>query len=295
MKHTNIAQIGQAEAIRSDVEIITPEQARWLRDNAHFDRQRNISKANVLRLAHEMAKGRFIPGAQLYLCRLPSGRELVINGNHTLEAIHASGIPQTLTVTRHPVSDMDEAGRVYAVFDNQKARSWADSLRATAGEDVPAHGPSILSALGVIDRGFVGSPQGMQARLERIEMMEDYRGAVDLWLDAVRGAHRSTFLMMKRAAVMAVALETLRYQPHKAAAFWHRVANDNGLTIGMPERALLVWLRGIQRGSGTSMQKAHVLACASAWNAYYREEERNYVKPGSVVNFYLLGTPWDGK
>ena len=278
----------------STVELVSPDQARRLRDTAHFDRQRNISSANVSRLAKEMAAGRFTLGTQVYICVLPNGQELIVNGNHTLEAVHASGAPQVLTITRKPVADVDEAGRIYAVFDIQKVRTWTDSLRATgAGEDIP-NASKVLSAIGVMERGFgAANSTSDVSRIQRISLIEDYKEAAVLFALATADAPKHSSGLVRRAAVMAVALETLRYQPSAASEFWHNIAHDDGLTNGQPEKALLSWLRNTTGAAGGAMaQKEHARAAALAWNAAFKGRQLQYVKPNQMGSFFLLGTPW---
>jgi hypothetical protein len=283
----------QYDSVRSGLERITPEEARRLRDTAHFPRQRNISNSNVERLAHEMRTGRFTPGTQVYIGVLPDGKEWVLNGNHTLEAVHASGIPQLLTITRKSVADEDDAGRVYAVFDIQKVRSWGDSLRATgAAEDLP-NADKFLSAVGVIKNRFAqGNFAHMASRLDRIGALVEYREPAEFWNMITAGGCRHATRLMSRAAVLAVALETIRYQPSFAIEFWGRIASDNGLVSTMPEKALLSWLRNNKSSGGVKNQGDHARAAAAAWNAAFRGEERQYVKPNSMTSFFLLGTPW---
>lgn len=277
----------------SQTMMVTPAQARMLRDSAHFSRQRNLSPANIERLAAEMRRGTFTPGTQIYICVLPDGQQLIVNGNHTLEAIHASNLAQMLTLTWHPVADENAAGRIYAVFDIQKVRSWMDSLRATgADEDLPM-ARHVLSAIGVIDSLFAHRPVAVASRLDRINRLEEYKEPAELFAMIADGAPRQSAMLIRRAAVMAVALETLRYQPSLAAEFWERAVQDNGLTAGMPEKALLSWLRNTRGAGGMTAQREHCRAAALAWNAAYRNERRDYVKPNSMASFFLLGTPWD--
>lgn len=294
MEHTNVAPLGQANTrdLMSSIEIVTPATARHLRDTAHFDRQRNINERNVARLAAEMAAGRFTPGTQIYICVLPDGSELIVNGNHTLEAVDRAGVPQILTITRKAVPNADAAGRIYAVFDIQKLRTWRDSLRAAGtGNDIPNAG-QVLSAIGIIERGFAQFSFGAESRIDRIEKMEEYRVAAQLMADATAGAPKHNLGLIRRAAIMAVALETFRYQPSLASEFWGRIAHDDGLTSKMPEKALLHWLRNSRAAGGALSQREHCRAAALAWNAAFRGEQRHYLRPNSMVSFFILGTPW---
>ena len=281
----------QQKFVESTVVMVTPDYARHLRDTAHFERQRKISPANVQRLAAEMKTGRFIPGLQVYICVLPDGSERIVNGNHTLEAVAASGSTQDLTITRAPVADLDEAGRIYAVFDLQKIRTWADSLRASGqGHDIP-DAARVLSAIRVISNGFNSRFTTARApRLDQINKLDEYAAAAQLFAECVKGAPTDSSRLVKRAAVMAVALETLKHQPSAAFQFWHSAAQDDGLTRGQPQWALLHWLRGSSTGGGEA-QRDHCKVAAIAWNAAFRGEDRHHFKPGRMTSFFLLGTP----
>lgn len=284
-----------APDLQSTVVLVTPQMARNLRETANFDRQRNIAPANVDRLATEMAGGNFTRGTQIFVCVLPNGRELIVNGNHTLEAVVKCGKPQLLTITRAAVADENEAGRIYAVFDIQKVRTWGDSLRATGlGEDIP-NAKYVLAALGAIENNFSQTTQysaSARSRLHRIGKMEDYKAAAELWAAATRGAPSESVRAIRRGAVMAVALETFRYQPSLAYDFWSRCAHDDGLASGMPEKALISWLRNNRGfGGGSTLTRLHARAAALAWNAAFRGEKRLLIKPNSMGEFCILGTP----
>lgn len=284
--------MNQKAKVTSEVKVVTPDYARHLRDTAHFERQRSIRPENVRRLADEMAAGWFTQGTQIYICILPDGGQVVVNGNHTLEAICASGIPQAMTITKKQVSDINEAGRIYAVFDIQKVRSWRDSLRAVGADDTIPLAPRVLSAIGVIDEKFGQDPSGAsRSRQGRINKMEDYRAAVDLLMECLAKAPHDSAQAVKRAPIMAVALETLRYQPSLGFEFWQRMAQDDGLTAGMPEKALLGWIRKRRLATGTG-RREHCRAAALAWNRAFQGKECDYVKPNQMASFYLLGTPW---
>lgn len=275
----------------SNLEIVTPHAARKLRDSAHFERQRNLSQEQIKKLANEMAAGRFIPGMQIYLAVMPAGQQFILNGNHTLEAVALYGKPVALTVTRVFINDFEEAGRIYAVFDTQKLRSWRDSLRATGASESLPHAEKVLSAIGVIDRKFGQAGESL-GRLGRLDRLVEYQEPAELFHVAMRGANRANQNLLLRAAVLAVALETLRYQPSTAAEFWLRIANDDGLSAGMPEKALLNWLRNYHPKPGSAGQKDMTRAAAIAWNASWKNEARQLIKPGAMTSFYLLGTPW---
>lgn len=281
--------------VDSLVTVIDPGTARYMRDNWNFERQRKISPINVNRLAEEMRQGRFTPGTQIYVCVLPSGEQVIVNGNHTLEAVHASGTPQVLVVTRKHVKDIDEAGKLYAVFDIHKARTWLDSIKATGMNEgeTASRTSKVLAALGVIENRFDqgGANLNGVSRLGRIERAAEYEESATLFFTSIDGASKEGGRFVKRAPIMAVALTTFRYQPSLAMEFWGDFSHDDGLTAGMPERALMNYLRNNRGGGGAAVRKLQTRAAALAWNAKFRGEETAMVKPNAMTSFFLLGTP----
>lgn len=277
----------------SRVMSITPLEARRLRTVAHFDRQRNINENNVQRLAAEMVAGRFMAGTQIHICVLPGGRELVINGNHTLEAIAACGIAQVLTVTRTRVADENEAGALYAIHDIQQVRTWGASLRATGlGEGIPL-ADKVMSAIGVIEDRFAHTTKSASvSRLGRIEQLEEYRKPAEMLSACMDNAPGATSKYIRRAAIMAIALVSFKYQPSLASEFWTNVAHDEGLVTGQPEKALLSWFRNCRITAGHIARRDHARAGALAWNAAFKGRELQVVKPNNLGAFFLLGTPW---
>jgi hypothetical protein len=293
-QHGASAETSVSQKIKSETCIVAPATARWMRDNCHFDRQRKISHSNVGRLAAEMGAGRFIPGTQVYICTLPDGSNLIINGNHTLEAISECGISQTMTITEMKVSDIDEAGRIYAVFDIHKTRTWMDSLRGCGLEDTVDMAPKVLAAITAIDNNFEQNSfthSNGNSRIERFKRLEEYKEAADLLSAAISGCPSHTTKLIKRAVVMAVALETLKHQPSTATEFWRSFAKDDGLVSGSPEKALIGWLRNANV-TGQAARKEMAIATALAWNAYFKGVPLVVCKPKQAGKFTLLGTPW---
>lgn len=272
----------------SEVVLVTPEEATRMRANCHFPRQRNIKPGNVSRLADEMIKGRFIPGTQIFIGVMPDGAEYALNGNHTLEGIIRCGVPQLLTITRHAVESIERAGEIYSVFDLQSRRSAGDSIRAFGIDKIP-NAKRVYAAMPIIKTRFILNHKGTHSRLDMLELMQSYAEEAIAFDEAIKNSeYRSLFL---RAGVLAVGLETFKAAPDAATDFWKSAAQDEGLTTGMPEKALLKFLRGT-RIAGKSGQLEHVRASACAWNAKIRGEGPEFLKPNGMKSFYLLGTRW---
>jgi hypothetical protein len=277
-------------SVTSTVELMTPERARHLRDTAHFERQRNINPKNVQRLATEILAGRLTDGTQIYLCELPNRELRIANGNHTLEAVALAGKPQLLTVTTKKVKDLDEVGSIYAVFDIQKVRTWRDSAKAMGVDEEVPNSQRVLPAVRLIQSGFVPSSNRASVH-ETIENVHSYQEEAIRFDDVKSRSMSDTAKLMTRSGILAVILETLRYQPSLAFEFWTEVAEDDGLAKGNPAKALLNWLRKHTGSQGGVAQKDHILAAAQAWNAKFKDEERQVIRVAKSNSFYLLGTP----
>lgn len=271
--------------------IVTPKWAlKWLKE-CQFERQRAIDPQNVSRLAYEMSNGRFIQGTQIYFCILPDGSEALVNGNHTLNAVVKSGTSQWLTITHRPVKDLEEAGRIYAVFDTQKNRSLTAGLKAIGkANDIP-YSARVLGAIGIIQAGFSAGTTNSVARLDRLDGLEEYREQAVLFSQLLHKAPKNSSAILMRASILSVILETLKHQPSLAYEFWGRVASDNGLTEGMPERAILNWARN-SVATGEVARGEHIKAAALAWNASFRGEQISRVQPRRMGSFFILGTPY---
>lgn len=279
-------------SVTSTVELVTPERARHLRDTAHFERQRTINQKNVQRLATEILAGRLTDGTQIYLCELPNGELRIANGNHTLEAVALAGKPQLLTVTTKKVKDLDEVGSIYAVFDIQKVRTWRDSAKAMGVDQEVPNSQKILPAVRLIQSGFI-IPDTRASVHETLANVHSYQEEAILFDNLKSGIVSDTPRLITRSGVLSVILETLRYQPSLALEFWTEVVSDDGLTNGKPAKALLNWLRRQTGASGSGSQREHVLAAAQAWNARFKDEERQIIRVARSNSFYLLGTPHD--
>jgi len=279
--------------INSETILVDRETAREWRKDMHFEGQRNRSEYNVQRLALEMMNCRFTPGTQIYIAVLPNGKKYILNGNHTLDAIVESGLPQVLTITYNNVESMREAGDIYAVFDDQMKRKLRDALRAR-GLDVDETQLHYMGpALNVIINRFLQQDAWRTVpKLLVTAALEHYQDAAEAYFDATAHAPKETRLYCRRAPIMALGLETMRYQQERATEFWGRFASDDGLIAGMPEHTLLRYLRNNPATVGPA-RASSVRAGALAWNAAYKGSPLQQVKPDAFKHFTLAGTPWE--
>ena len=291
---TSVYTQADLDALRSETVMVTPEMAKILRADCAFERQRPIANSNISRLVFEMSKTWFIRGTPIYLCVLPDGTMKLANGNHTLEAIMASGMAVPLTLIYNKVQSLDEVAAIYANLDLQKTRSWRTALQAMSGHATNFEG-KVLSAVGMIQASFNrpggANPGHTASRNARFDLLTEYRDAGQLVQQAMSGAPRINTQMMERTGILAAALLTARYQPSTALEFWSGVAHDDGLAVGDPKKALLRFMQAHKSGTASD-RTDQVRAAALAWNAFFNQRELVLCKPGAMGALKVLGTSW---
>lgn len=281
--------------VTAQVVVVGPDIARRMRTDWLFPNQRNISLSNVSRLEQEMVNGWFVAGTPLFVCVLPDGVKYLVNGNHTCEAICASGVEMPLTVIELRVADFDEAARVYATFDIHKARTWIDTMKATGIYSEFADASKVASAIGIIMGNFkfgVSDEGTAASRTARMAKMAEYKDAAESVSACMSGGPNITTKLMKRSAVIAVALETARYQPTASIDFWRGFVMDDGLPAKDPRKALARWLYNNPATGGSAGRRLQAYAAARAWNLHYHGQQVDHIKPSTMTGFILEGTPW---
>lgn len=274
---------------------ISPAMARHLRDTKHFERQRAINDRNVERLAAEMSRGWFQSGTPIFICQTPDGREFIVNGNHTLEAIHASGVTVPLTMIRRKVRNLEEVAKCYATFDLQRLRTWADTIQATGLSDQLPMARHVVAALSLIQQNFGYQPRDVfltQSRQLRLGLVPEYVQAAHVLAAALQNAPKAAQRTVRRKAFFAVALYTARYQPAAAAEFWGGMAMDDGLRRDDPRKALLRFAANNTPNAVNSRAPEHARAAAAAWNAAFEGRTLEYCRPMTMKDIRILGTPF---
>lgn len=294
------------ENLKIDLVNVTPDLAQQLIDSTMYERQRPISPDHVERLALEMSNGRFIPGTCCHFAVVK--RQLfLINGNHTIRAVLAARVTLPLTFLYTECERMTEVDRLYARHDQHRVRNWAATFKAHGMfERIHADATFVNSAGAAMryilvgldrphtnDRG--GKGENTWSRDLRVDAFREYASEVDMLYGVLVNASPRARRVVRRAQFIAVALETYRFQPSKAAEFWSGVANDDGLMQGDPRKALLDWSdHNLVRGAAVSGNS--IRATTLAWNAFFEERQLQSVKPASMGEYHLAGTPWrDGE
>lgn len=282
--------------VQARTELVSPVKAREWRAIHEYERQRPINENHVSRLAYEMKAGRFMPGTPVYFGVLPDGHKRLLNGNHTLEALgkyaDGNGEPLLLTIIENQVADEDELHHLYSIFDIQMTRSWSARMKALGVTDDIPDASKVTSALGTILSGFATDYNLpiCKSASDRATLMDKYKEAAILFGDCLKNGDSHVTRLLRRQQVMAVALHTLRYQPSFGEGFWLLTAQDNGLKVGHPGRALIKWL---EKNSGRSAQPGGIgcKAASIAWNAYFKSRDLEVIRAQSGP-LHILGTSW---
>lgn len=281
------------DRISAGIVMCGPEQARSLRESCNFEgHQRDINDMNVERLASEMARGYFVAGTAVTFCVLPNKSMLLVNGNHTLEAISKSGVTLPLVFIYIKADDRESAGRIYARFDIHKARTWMDAARAVGIGDKP-YVDKALAAMGFILAGFRSDSRNGLARYSRdarFGLLKEYDEALAMMTQIVNNGVASIRKLVIRQPVLAVALYTIKYRPSSAVKFWTDLVADDGLATTDPRKTLLRFLQATTHN--TIREKTEMTnGTAIAWNAYMKGNPLQLIRPNALKTFRLYGTP----
>jgi hypothetical protein len=286
--------------------LVSPGQARDIMAHEVYARQRPLRPYQVAYLQTLMEHGHFRQGTTITFA-VREKRRYVINGQHTLVALgQTGGAPVWLQMEEYRVESEEEVGALYATYDRNLARSWADLYAADVRLQQYDLGRVSLRTLGgavpILASGFheartrfTPQPwvQWMKDPYIRFALMGAWKDEMLTFLNGLRGPGGVRKLLL-RASVLAVALVTVRWQGGLAQQFWPSVARDSGLSEGQPAHTLLRWLRETptRRLDAGGYQRL----VASAWNAYvdgrelYRLQGRGGEQP-----LLLAGTPHDGR
>ena len=266
--------------------------------------QRPLNKAHVHYLASLMQTGHFRAGTILTFAYLKGDRQqsYCLNGQHTLHAIVMAECPQEIILEYREVRTMGQMATLYASYDRGRLRSMVDTYTgfATAGLE-RTQLTWLNGAMPNIVSGFDGLEN--DARFIQFSRNATLRYAWLLpWIPTMKqhlqcrknGDRQVANMVSKRAAVLAVCLTTLYYQPTKAAAFWTAVMQNTDLSAKSPAHTLIRWLYA----TPAVHLKPNVYAryVASAWNhAYHTTNVSKLFARESTTPILLEGTPYTGK
>lgn len=285
------------------IESVSPETAaEWLQFNTA---NRPLRRHHVNFLRNEMANGRFQETAEIHIFDT-AGRKLMLNGQHTCEAIVAYGRPVRVTVRRSIGTD-DECKLIYSVgHDKGLIRTFTDSVRGFNLESETSLSGSYIeklaSAIRYAKYNFGIMWSSTTNRISDLEMIDIVRYWFDdaiVFLDVISPCHKSMRQHLVRSDMLSVALITMYFQRDKAMVFWRSVANGENMDNSDPRMRLynyintLNWTRG-KLGENKPIVTRKII---NGWNRFYLGKTWLKMDTPSIDNVpvRIEGTHYTGK
>lgn len=259
----------------SEVRQITPEVAKsYLERN--YKSQRPVRPHHVQFLAAEMTKGSFTTNSIVF-AENGNGEGVMVNGQHTLEAILLSETSQVLPVMNYYVDGSDELASLYATIDVGLKRNDSDTLRAFDTSHITGLGAASLNKLvSAVKYFYAGWPRSsVKARISPIktheiclEWAKEYKEIMGI----TNKAHQTVYSRMHVQGTLSVLLALIKHSNSKETVldFVEGVALDDGLRRGDPRKALNFYLvttlyRHSLNPAHSRMGSPIALATATAW------------------------------
>lgn len=293
---------------------ITPTDAERMLSTGKYDRQRSVRAGWVSYLAGEMTNGSFKPNTMIEIAETTNGEQFVIDGQHRLSAVVASGKTIEFIVLKSEVKNEEEAARLYYRIDMNLGRGAADQLKALRIAETYGWTKRQLQklspAIALIGANFMKISQRYFHPDDRERLIHKYAAAADTYFDVIYGYPDEMKAQVERSSTVGVALVTFRYSrqvygSEKVEEFWRGVIFDDGIKSGDPRKAANRFLlnsviggggldkRGNQRAV-TSQESARYLAnCFNGWvnnRTMTHSKVRNQYAP-----IVIMGSPFDGK
>ena len=286
----------------SETVVVTPDVAEnWLAHNL-YERQRRLSEFQVQRLSREMEKRRFTEGTPIHFAVL-RGRELLINGQHTLTAVSRSGIPQVLTIVRNVTQSDDEVAALYSRHDRHRGRTTHDGFVAMGLGDKYELSASEVNAfssgLRLLVNGFRKVTTSDDPEL--YGSTETMAGHMDQWqeigrqyFEAVRDAGRGLVGAYRRSAVVAIGLATFTSDKpvEDVAEFWRTAAKNSDLMNDDPRAVLSTFL--LSNTVSARQPAAYMRYVARCWNSHYEGKQIKLLRAGDhgKIGVTIAGTDY---
>lgn len=268
-----------ASIVSTSVQTIDPRMAQEWLESVNYEKQRPLSRRHVDFYAKEMQRGAWKPTNTIAVAHV-NGHMALVNGQHTLAAIAASGVPQKQPVTRYQCDTEKDVAELYAHFDKGKGRNYVDTLRAydfPKQVELSTYAVQKLTAAVMVIVSEFSTGRGaapLMSDVDRMDVVVEWVGIYNR-LDAVLSGCNSTVRKKIVArACLPVALVTMKHAPSVACDFWRGAAHLDGLTKNDPRGTLHRFLISSRHQSGTQAEGWQTddswRGVAHAWNKYYR-------------------------
>jgi hypothetical protein len=250
-------------------ETVTPEVAeKWLR---HNNRNRPMSNTEVGKHARDMKAGNWLQTGQTIGFDWNGN---LTNGQHRLQAIVLSGVPQQLLVVR----GLDP--RAQDVTDIGKKRTIADALHLEGLAKVrPGQLGSIARAVLLAENAPTNDPK---YRPTQAEVLERVRAEQEEFEYAAYVMGRAHSAGLRGGMIYGVAYYYLaRKNADAAAEFFEQLVTGAGLTQGDPVFALR---RRVMieppRSSGAAQLRVNLGLFYKAWNLWRTGQQAQVIRMG---------------
>lgn len=239
---------------------VTPEMARAWLAAMPYEHQRNVDKQAVTRLANEMRRANFFAGSTIRIARLADGRELLVDGQHRLNAVAQAGVPIVFTVVREDVPSEAYARELYGKTDRGKARQGRDMVKhydlGKADGLTVQQANAVWTAAGFIHVGLLNRMAANLPDAERAALVTLYAPHMARLCALAEGALSDVRRALFRPHTLSVALVTLRHNPISRVrrgevptveAFWQGAILGDGLENTDPRKLLhLHLIKGVK-------------------------------------------------
>lgn len=278
------------------VQTITPEVAKKMVAEWRYDHNRPLRPSKIRDYAAAMVNGTFEELTQIYI-GIYQGRHFLLDGQHRLHAVAASGVPATFTVLEREVDSAERLSQIYGRLDRNIRRGPRDIYGAYGIRDEFELSDSAVKGLGeavsFLAAGCMEAKDGAEPE-SQIGGMRLYAPYMVECEAIMRDAGARTGAIKdgaRRASTVAVMLLSLRFAAPKAKRekrpsvrdFWRDGFLDDGLKLGDPRKTMNKHLvetriRSSYQGAKTVTRAYSARYLGSCLNAYLAGRELRYGK-----------------
>jgi hypothetical protein len=252
--------------IETQVKTLSPQDAEQLLElNTH---NRHLRPSHVQWLARQMRSGDWkLNGESIKIGRTPDGTDVLLDGQHRLEACVVAGVPfTTLLVTGLPADTQD-------TVDRGSARTLADALTLDGYTNATALAALAAAMLYTESHGL---PELWQYRTNSLNPME-IRRFIDrtesirdlvMWGDSLKRKTRG--MRLQKPICGTLRYHTDRLDEQASETFWKGLTDGVGLEEGSPILAARNLLVAMSGDALTARERRFVQQCviSQAWDKY---------------------------
>lgn len=293
------------------VESVHPEKAKEIL-KYNYAHQRKLNQNWVKFLANEMREGRFMPTAEIHIM-YRNGEPVLVNGQHTCNAIVMYGKPVRVTVRKTSTSEVGQVAMMYAFgHDNGKKRTFTDGLGAyNISEEIGlgnTHTQYLATALRHINSGFrqdSWTSRNYVALTDLLEVIPEWSPYAKMFWDntpAPSGSLTRVKKTIRKQGFLSVLLVTYKYQTHLARDFWSGIV-QTGIDDTDPRwYARRIIEDSIARKAGVHGFSSSMLSrmIAKCWGSFVNGKhmlQAHRIKDigSETAPIVIVGTPYTGR